>query len=297
MAIPESQLDTWSKQGSVTQSKTTYSTVRTCLESKDAPYSARSKLIFLQGSYGNDTNIYSDSDVDIVITTDSIFYYDTSDLKPNELAAFTAHLTSGSGYSYDKFEQEVIDQLINKFGSSVKPRKKAIFIGGDGNRRDTDVLPAIEHRRYTRFNTATDCTYAEGISFRTSDGVKIINYPKQHSANLTAKHQRTNNWLKPTVRVIKNMRNTMIDKGYIADGIAPSYFLEGMLYNVPDIEFGSSYAHTFANAINWITRSDRAKLLCANEQYLLLHATSPVTWRAENLQKYLDAVTKFWNDW
>ena len=32
MAIPEAQLDTWSKQGSVTQSQATYATVRNCLE-------------------------------------------------------------------------------------------------------------------------------------------------------------------------------------------------------------------------------------------------------------------------
>ena len=89
----------------------------------------------------------------------------------------------------------------------------------------------------------------------------------------------------------------MISKGYIADGVAPSYFLEGMLYNVPTSNFGSSYSSTFANAINWVTKCDRSKLVCANEQYLLLHPTSPVTWRAENLQSYLDAVTKFWNEW
>ena len=80
MAIPETQLDTWSKQGSVTQSQATYATVRNCLEANDAPYATRSKSIFLQGSYGNDTNIYADSDVDIVLCTDSMYYYDTSDL-------------------------------------------------------------------------------------------------------------------------------------------------------------------------------------------------------------------------
>ena len=296
MAIPESQLDTWSKQGSVAQSQATYATVRTWLEAKEAPIAARSKSIFLQGSYGNDTNIYADSDVDIVIATDSIYYHDTSELKPDEQAAFTANFISGDGYSYSKFKKEVTDHLFQKFGAAVKPGKKAIFIKGDGNRRDTDVLPAVEYRRYTRFRTAADSAYHSGITFWTSDGVQIVNYPKQHSANLTAKHQRTASWLKPNVRILKNMRNSMISKGLIADGVAPSYFLEGMLYNAPDGEFGSSYATTFTKAINWIIKCDRAKLLCANGQYMLLHPTSPVTWRAENMQKYLDAVTKFWND-
>ena len=31
---------------------------------------------FLQGSYGNDTNVYADSDVDIVMKLDAIFFKD-----------------------------------------------------------------------------------------------------------------------------------------------------------------------------------------------------------------------------
>ncbi len=88
----------------------------------------------------------------------------------------------------------------------------------------------------------------------------------------------------------------MIAKGYLADGVAPSYFLEGLLYNVPNGLFGKSYGDTIVNAINWVLKTDRSKLVCANEQYMLLHPTSAVTWRAGSLQLYLDAVVKFWND-
>ena len=89
----------------------------------------------------------------------------------------------------------------------------------------------------------------------------------------------------------------MILKGYLADGAAPSYFLEGLLYNVPDSLFGESFESTFVKAINWIIECEKAKLICANEQYYLLHPTSPVTWRAEQLESYLHAATNCWNDW
>jgi hypothetical protein len=295
MTISEAQLDTWAKQGSITQSKATYATVRTCLEASDAPYATRSKSIFLQGSYGNDTNIYADSDVDVVIATDSIYYYGTDNLTPDEVTAFKAHLTGTGGYSYDKFKAEVLVQLTKKFGTSVKPGKKAIFISGDGNRRDVDVLPAVEYRLYTHFRSPTDRAYYEGITFWTSDGVQIINYPKIHSTNATTKHQATNSWFKATVRIFKNMRNTMIDNGYLAEGVAPSYFLEGMLYNVPNDLFGNSYQSTCVKAINWLFKCDRDKLLCANERYYLLRQNSQVCWRPEDFETYLAAVIKFWN--
>src|SRR6516164_9783458 len=107
MAIAESQLETWSGVGSVTQSSQTYATVKLALESKDAAYASRTYSCFLQGSYGNDTNVWSDSDVDVVIKMQDIYYYDISRMSPADQAAFNQSLLGGGGYSYDQFRGEV----------------------------------------------------------------------------------------------------------------------------------------------------------------------------------------------
>jgi hypothetical protein len=67
LAIPESQLETWSHQGAIVGSRTTYATIKNLLESAATPYAGKLFKVFLQGSYGNDTNIFTESDVDIVI--------------------------------------------------------------------------------------------------------------------------------------------------------------------------------------------------------------------------------------
>lgn len=295
MTISESQLETWSHQGSVAQSAATYQTLRNALERADAPYARRSYSIFLQGSYGNDTNIYADSDVDVVMRLSSIYYSDTSELSEADLAGYKRDF-SAAEYSWTHFRQEVIQHLTAIYGASVQPGKKAIFVKGGGNRRDADVLPAAEFRRYFRYTSASDRKYAEGICFWLPDGTRIVNYPKQHSANCTAKHQQTNGWFKPMVRILKNMRNTMITRGRLSDGVAPSYFIEGMLYNVPSTKFGFSYASSFAEAVNWLLACDRDALLCANELYKLVHPTSPVTWRRESLDTFLNRLVAFWNE-
>lgn len=41
MAIPESQLETWSMQGSVTQSRDTYATAKNALENSGSPKELR----------------------------------------------------------------------------------------------------------------------------------------------------------------------------------------------------------------------------------------------------------------
>jgi tRNA nucleotidyltransferase (CCA-adding enzyme) len=74
MAIPESQLEAWSRQGPVMQSSGTYMAVRTALMSSRADYAAQSFDVFLQGSYANDTNIHGETDVDTVIRLNTIFW-------------------------------------------------------------------------------------------------------------------------------------------------------------------------------------------------------------------------------
>jgi tRNA nucleotidyltransferase (CCA-adding enzyme) len=84
MAISEAQLETWSHQGSITGSSSTYNSVKDVLEETGTPYSAKNYSVFLQGSYGNDTNIYAESDVDIVICLNDCFQSDRSKLTVSE---------------------------------------------------------------------------------------------------------------------------------------------------------------------------------------------------------------------
>ena len=51
MAIPEAQLETWSKQGATRPSRDTYAGVKGVLEDPAAPFADKAPAIFLQGSY------------------------------------------------------------------------------------------------------------------------------------------------------------------------------------------------------------------------------------------------------
>lgn len=296
MAIPESQLDTWSHQGSITQSSNTYNSIKATLEATDTPYSAKTYKVFLQGSYGNDTNIYSESDVDIVIRLDDCFQHDLSQLPTKQQDAFkTTH--SNATYTHKDFKSDVLGVLSGKYGKDVDSGEKAIAIAASGSRRKSDVIVAIQFRRYHKFLSISDQSYDEGICFYTNSGTQIANYPKQHSENLTTKHQATSKWFKPMARILKNMRSRLIAEDMLENGVAPSYYLEGLLYNVPNDKFGTSYEDTFVNTINWILEADRSKFVCANEQYYLLFEDSPVTWRTEKCDKFLNAVVDLWKQW
>lgn len=296
MPIPESQLETWSHQGSITQSSGTYNTIKDVLEGKNTPYAGKRYRVFLQGSYGNDTNIYSESDVDIVIRLDDCFHHDLSDLPPTQQEAFKSSHTDAT-YTHIDFKNDVLSVLSRSFGLDVDSGEKAIAIAANGNRRKSDVIAATAYRRYHKFISSSDQSYDAGICFFTSSGEQIANYPKQHSENLIRKHQNTSRWFKPMVRILKNLRSRLITEGMLKSGVAPSYYLEGLLFNVPDNHFGGSYEDTFVNAINWILGADRQDFICANEQYYLLREGSPVTWRTEKCDEFLAAAVDLWKQW
>jgi Nucleotidyltransferase domain len=297
MPIPESQLVTWSHQGSVTQSKDTYSTIKRALENANAYYTSRNFEVFLQGSYGNDTNIIGESDVDVVIRFDGAFYHDLSELPTEQQNAFKAYFSDGT-YPYSTFKDHVQKALEAAFGSSVKPARKAIKIEANGSRRNADAVVAFEYRRYYKFNAEPDQRFDIGIALLTSDNTRIANYPKQHSENCTTKHQATGSNFKPLVRIFKNMRVKLVADGLIGKGVAPSYFIEGLLYNVPDNNFLGSYGNMVFNILTWLrATTDRTKFVCANKQYYLLRSNDPVCWPIANGEQFINAVIRLWNNW
>lgn len=297
MAIPESQLEIWSHQGAVQGSSTTYNAVKGVLESKSVPYVESNYQVFLQGSYGNDTNIYAESDVDVVIVMNDCFHNDLENLSEAEKKALDSAYNDAT-YTYTTFRKDVLSVLIAAYGEDVEAGDKAVMIESSSSRRKTDVIAAVQFRRYYKFNGLQDQSYDEGICFFNATGERIANYPKQHSANLTKKHQESGRWLKPIVRILKNIRTKLVDDGVIKPGLAPSYFIEGLLYNVPAEKFGGNYAESFVNAFNWIQKeADKSKLVCANEQYYLLRDNAHTCWPPADCDEFLEAVAQLWEKW
>jgi len=290
--IAESQLQIWSQQGKTGQFTDTYAQISANLLDSSAPYAVKDCEVFLQGSYGNDTNVWADSDVDIVLKHNGTFYKDLTRLSPEALARYNAAHSGVASYPYDKFKADAVAFLTLLYNGIV-PGKKAMFIPGKNTRRNADVLVAQQFRRY--YDVLPDGTerFEPGVCF-FSDGKLIENFPKQHSANCTAKHQATKQNFKHMVRIFKNMRNRMIEQGLLADGVAPSYFLEGMLYNVPDDKFTGTYQSMWVECFNWTVSADRDKLMCASRMHWLVRDGTPTSWPVANFNTFTATAKKFW---
>jgi hypothetical protein len=299
MTIPETQLDTWSKQGAISSSKTTHESIRNALDQYDSYPKNIDYDVYLQGSYKNDTNIRGDSDVDVVVALKSSFNGDISTLQLHEQSLYRNSYPDAT-YNWQNFRLDILTALRNYYGNSViREGRKSLKVGTTGGRLPADVVVCMEYRKYLRFPSFSDQKFIEGIKFYVpSENRWIISYPKLHYENSVEKNSPsvTNGWYKPVVRIFKNARTYLVDRNRISGDIAPSYFLEGLIYNVPNDKFGISFHTTVYNILNWLYETNYSRLVFPNEQ-LLLFGNSPEQWSENNAHQLVNSLIDLWNNW
>ena len=297
MSIPESQLERWSHQGAVTTAKRTHESIRNALDPHTWPTGVKYE-VYLQGSYKNTTNIRGNSDVDVVAQLNSTFQRDLSELSDYQKNLYHQAYDNAT-YHWKNFRADVITALRNYFGYSAidDTGNKSIKVAEGSNRLPADVVACIQYRKYKHFRSLNDQNYVEGMVFYTlREGREVINFPKVHYQNGTEKNGRTSSRYKPTIRVFKNARTYLVNQGIISKELAPSYFLECLLYNVPDRNFTSNHQDTFCSVVNWLCESNMTNFLCQHEQFSLFGNT-PEQWSYSNARDFLDMLVDLWNNW
>lgn len=297
MPIPEAQLSTWSNQGAVQTSSATYASIQAALDAFTSWPKGLDREIYLQGSYCNSTNIRGDSDVDVVVQLNSTFDRDLTALSASEQQAYTSAFSKAT-YLWADFQQDVLKALRAYYGTgNVDVGKKCLKVKGGSGRLPADVVVAMEHRKYLRFRSIGDQSYVSGMTFYVpSEDRWVVNFPKVHRDNGAEKNNNAGKRYKPNVRVYKNARTYMINNSLIASDLAPSYFLECLMYNVPDYKYAATFAESFCNIINWLNTTDLTACLCQNEQ-VLLFGNTPEQWNTEKARVLIASMINLWNKW
>jgi len=289
MPIPEHQLVTWSHQGAVHNSKAAYAAINSIVSAHNWPGDLQIDT-YLQGSYKNDTNIYGYSDIDIAIQLNSVFYSNLTEEQKMYLG-FT-DIPPGF-YGWNEFRADVLKVLTSYFGES------GVQIGNKSIKVTTPYMVAdvVVCTQYRQYRTISPYDYIEGMSLFEQRGNRlVVNFPKLHYQAGVAKNGSTHGWYKPMVRVLKNARNYLAGHRLIADDLAASYFIENLLYNVPDVSYGVSFQTSFFNIVYWILQADLPDMLCQNGQ-LCLFGSLPEQWPAHKAKHLNLALINLWNNW
>lgn len=201
-----------------------------------AKLSSKSIDVFTQGSYANRTNVRQDSDVDICVLYTGAYFSDFS-MSEGLNGQVLGHVDGT--YLYSEFKNDVEAALVSHFGrGSVTRGKKAFDVHANTYRIDADVVPCFEHRRFMGTPQSNWYISPPGTQLHPDNEGTIVNWPRQNYANGVEKNEATGRRFKAVTRILKRLRNEMVDEGYKAAEPIPSYLIECLVWNVPNEGLG-----------------------------------------------------------
>ncbi|NQX10365.1 nucleotidyltransferase [Microbacteriaceae bacterium VKM Ac-2855] len=216
--------------------------------------------VFLQGSYANDTNTRGDSDVDVVVMMTSTFMPDTSQLGATEKDSHARNRIPGTTTAQE-LRGKVERALRSYYGDSrIEPKNKCLRVAKTAGYVDADVVPALQHRRFTSYTPSGSSDWIEGISIQPLRGERIVNYPKEHIRNGQSKNGVANGNYRPTVRQVKRLRRRAVDLGRLSRTDAPGYLLECLVSNVPNRYFENDPSDRLLGVLSYLSIFDAAAL-------------------------------------
>lgn len=287
MTALEDKLTGWTSRSSDTEQEKQERTETMIREAINAhePFQSLSRKVYAKGSYANNTNVRSDSDVDIAVECRNVFYYDKTS------SDFGTSITPYAGeWTPQKLRSELISALTAKFGSDVDTSgSTAIQIHSSSARVEADVVPCFEYRYYY---SAT--SWVEGARVYKTDLTSVENYSELQLTNGRTKNNRTNRVYKKTVRILKRLENAMVDADYHRE--VPSFFVECLVYNCPDVLFTSrTWTEIVQNVLGHIHDSlqglessvDGDRWLEVNETKFLFHPSQK--WSREDATAFAQA--------
>jgi hypothetical protein len=177
---------------------------------------------YTKGSYPNNTNVRQDSDVDVVVELQACSYYDGT--HPGAPSRYKGPWTP------QVWREAVVRSLVEHFGASEVDSTGRIAINvraKSGSRPSADVVPSFNYNRYD-----SAATHSGSCVFPRDGSAKVVNWPDQQLANGKTKNAACGQRYKAYVRALKNSENHLSGAGTIAD--LPSYFMECLVYNVPN---------------------------------------------------------------
>ena len=159
MKYSEQTLQNWTAQLSQTEEQRAENTIKmirdainSCDELKDKDID-----IFIQGSYANNTNVRSESDVDVCVMLRDAFHTVYAEEKGREDYGFSA-----SNFTFQEYRDLVKKALQDKFRREyVYDGNKSLKINENTYHVKADVVPSFQLRNYYYENSLDPSRYIE----------------------------------------------------------------------------------------------------------------------------------------
>lgn len=282
MPIPDSILGRWSHHYSGEAPKQAHLSIRDALASYKDWADKTEYEVFLQGSYKNDTNLRHDSDVDVVVRLEA-------KLRP--------HVTELDGLQLEQNpEHKLVYERWKSFRKQVLKALRAIY-GTEAETPGRKSLKLTKGKIPVSADVVVTVRCGTGIALYLPDEHHwAVSYPKQHHTKGLKKEHDTNSRYKRTIRMFKAARNHLVENKAIGDGTAPSYFIECLLYNVPNNLFIPSFGESYHGIVKYLTITSHKQFKCQNG-FQELFSPSRDLWSVDESQRFVQALGLLWKKW
>lgn len=291
----ENTLTSWTKPASTTEEdkiSNAISMIKSAIK-HDENFNNLKYEVFVQGSYGNNTNVRTNSDIDVNIMLTSTFYSKYPDGKNNDDYGFI----DGS-MSYKEYKELIVAAIINKFGNNkVTVGNKSIKIEANSYRVEADCIPSFQYRNYKYNSSFSSDKFVEGVKYIALDSTTVVNYPRVHIENGIKKNSQTGKNYKKLVRLIKRLRNTMISENHYNNENITSFLVECLIWNIPNnyINNYDTWDETIKQSLIFINSSIKdgsySKWGEVSEMLYLFH--NGRKWTVDDVQKFINSLWIF----
>ncbi len=101
---------------------------------------------------------------------------------------------------------------------------------------------------------------------------------------------------KRTIRMFKAARNQLVEKKVITKDDVPSYFIECLLYNVPDSLFAPKLVPTYTDILDWLKTAKLNDFQCQNGQ-VALFGPGQEQWTVKKARAFVRVLQQLWDTW
>ena len=112
--------------------------------------------------------------------------------------------------------------------------------------------------------------------------------------SLLEKEEATSGLFKRTARMFKAARNRIVDTKALTKDDAPSYFIECLLYNVPDQLFKRKLGLTYVGILDWLETAKLTGFRCQNGK-VPLFGRGREEWTVEKARAFVKTMQVLWD--
>ena len=262
--------------------------------------------IYIHGSYANKTNIFFPSNLEVCVELKKTKAYVPSkiaviDPEPKKLPEdFVPQYRMYNNYFVKQaldFPPEVFRKLLFQALSEITGQKctqneKCIVVPAFGKLRHVvEITPCFSFDYHEGGTAEADngAVFKGVLLYDAGVHADIVTFPKLHAQNGHAKDLSSKGNFKKTVRLFKTL-NAIYAREHETEPTR-GYFVECLLFNVPDRLFVGTDNDVFLKVINYLSNCDMDNFACQNLVWHLF-GTAGEFWMPSKARRFIQQMSE-----